>query len=296
MRRFIVIGLVTLFVLAPTVAHAQEEDPSEGILIRVNGNATIGAEEVVGTVVVVNGDFVLEGTATTVVVVRGTANLTGATVETLVVVDGTANLGPDTVVSGDVFLSSSDLVRDPSAVVEGSVRDGWQWHISRGLWILGALLAVGFAVLTLLGGLVIAAVAPNAARKASNAITADTGQTILAALIFWIVVPIIGGLAFVTLIGIPTALAIWFALLPVVAFIGLVVTGIWIGELLVARDGGTGHPYLAVTLGLLILIIIGLVPFIGGVVVWLASVVGGGAVALTAWRAMRAPAAEGQLG
>ena len=68
-------------------------------------------------------DLIVDGTATVVVVVDGTATLRGASVETLVVVDGAAVLGKGTVVTGDVVLPSSTITDDGSTRTDGNIGD-----------------------------------------------------------------------------------------------------------------------------------------------------------------------------
>ena len=268
-------------------AAAQSAGSDEGALVRVNGNIVVPAGEVHGLVVVIDGDLQFDGTATTVVVINGDAELTGATVTDIVVVSGTANLGAGTVISGDVHLVDTTLTQDPTATVEGTINDGAGDEFTSGFWVLGLLFMIGWALLTLLAGLLLAGVAPDLARRAGRTITSDLGPTIVAGLILWIVVPVIGGLLFATVVGIPTALTIWLLALPLLGFVGFLVAGIRIGEYITARGVGIGHPYLASFVGLLTLIIVGAIPAIGPLIVTVAGFIGSGALALHAYRAVR---------
>jgi hypothetical protein len=281
------VAVLTAFFLSlmagPAAAQGADE---EGVLVRVNGEAAVPADENLGVVVVVDGDLVMEGTATTVVVVNGRAELRGATVETLVVVNGTASLGAGSRVTGDVRLVESNMTRDPSVAIEGSIVSG-TGDFTRGFWLLGVLFMIGWAVLTILAALALAAVAPTFARRAARTITADLGRTIFAGLFVWVVVPILGVVLFSTLIGIPTALTIWFAILPTMGLIGFVVAGIRLGEYLTGGHEGIGHPYLAALTGSAILLAVGAVPVLGPAVTLLATFLGSGAVALQALRAAR---------
>jgi hypothetical protein len=288
MRKFIAFVVLSflLFALATSPASAQGADDDEGVIVRVNGDAAVPAGEAEGVVVVVDGNLEVEGTATTVVVISGRADLVGATVETLVVVDGTANLGAATRITGDVHLVESDLIRDPSATVAGSIESG-TGDFTRGFWIVGFLFMLGWAVMTVLASLVLAAVAPQFARRTGRAITNELGPTIIAGLILWIVVPIVGVLLFATVIGIPTALTIWFGLLPVVGFIGLLVAGVRLGEYVTGGRDGVGHPYLAAVVGAVFLVVVGAIPFLGPIVIPIAGFLGSGAMALQAFKSVR---------
>lgn len=282
---FTVVVAVLVLVLATPVA-AQGSSDDESVLVRVNGDVTVPAGESHGVVVVIDGNLVVEGSATTVVVVSGRADLEAATVETLVVVDGVAELGPGTRVTGDVHLIESDIVRDPDAIVDGSIESG-TGDFSRGFWIVGVMFMIGWAIMTVIAALALAAVAPGFARGAGRTITSGLGRTILAGLVLWVVVPVIGVLLFATLLGIPAALVIWFAVLPAVGFIGLLVAGVRLGEYVTGGTEGIGHPYSAAFVGAVILLVVGAIPVVGPIVVAVAGFLGSGAIALHAFRAAR---------
>lgn len=281
-------AIVIAVVMVPASAMAQSDaDPDEGLLVRVGGDASLSPAEQAGLAVVVQGDLVVEGIVRTVVVVNGEVTLTGATVDTLVVVNGDAIVGDGTVITGDVWLAGSTLELSDLAQVDGEIRRDFEGAFVAGLWIFGLILAVGVAIAAVLLALAVAAIAPNLARSAGTVIRTDFGRVVVAGLVLWIALPIAAGLVAVTIIGLPAAFAVWFGVLPLVAVIGWVVAAIWLGELLVAREGGVGHPYLAAFLGALILIVAGLVPFVGWLVGWLAGLLGSSALALMAWRSFR---------
>ena len=54
----------------------------------------------------------------------------------------------------------------------------------------------------------------------------------------------------------------------------------------------TGGRYAAVTLGLAILLVLGLVPVLGAIVMSIAVIVGAGAIALVTWRSLRGSGAQ----
>lgn len=279
--------LLTLLLAGPAVAQTAAVD-DESVMLRINGDVTVPAGEDHGVVVVIEGDLRFDGTADTVVVINGDAELVGASLETLVVISGSAVLGPDTTVTGDVRLIDSTLTRDGSATVEGDVTRGAGSDVFSGFWIIGLLFMIGWTILVVLAGLVLAAVAPDLARRAGRTITADLGPTIVAGLILWVAVPIVSIFAFATIVGIPTAVAIWLVVLPAMAFVGFLVAGVRVGEYITERGGsGVGHPYLASVVGLGALIIVGAIPIIGPIVVLVAGFLGSGSLALQAVRAVR---------
>lgn len=294
MKRFAVAAaVVALVLLVPGTALAQS-DKDDGLLIRIGGDAVLDSGERTGLALVIRGDLAVSGAAEIIVVINGSAILEGATVGTLVVVRGDAVLGDGTVVTEDVWLANSSITTAPGAEVQGAIRRDFQGGLIVGLWILGIILAIGLGILAILGGLAMAAFGAPTARKAGRAIRESFGQVVIAGVVFWIALPVVAGFLFVTVIGIPTALAVWFALLPVVGFLGYLVVGIWIGELILGRTGDTGKPYLASFLGIVILVVAGIIPGLGGLIATLAALLGGSALALLMWNSFRAPSAKVQ--
>ncbi len=150
-----------------------------------------------------------------------------------------------------------------------------------------ALFVLGLALVTLVAGLALAALAARQVRAAESLISHQPGETILFGLAGLVAIPLVAILAMITVIGAPLGLAVMFMVWPAAAFAGYLVAGIWIGEWLLYR-GATERPerpYLAAVLGLVILQVISLVPFVGAI----ASLFGFGAVLLLAWRTFREP-------
>ena len=102
------------------------------------------------------------------------------------------------------------------------------------------------------------------------------------------VIPIVAILAMITVIGAPLGLAILLMVWPAAAFAGYLIAAIWIGDFLLSRRGDAAQaqrPYLAATIGIVVLWIVSFVPFVGAI----ASLFGFGAVLLMAWRTFRQP-------
>ncbi len=97
--------------------------------------------------------------------------------------------------------------------------------------------------------------------------------------------PVLAFLLAVTVLGLPLALSVLFVIWPAVAFMGYLVAAIWFGEWLLramGRTQPTERPYLAATIGLLILTVAGLVPPVTAIV----SFFGLGAVTIAGWRTL----------
>ncbi len=101
-----------------------------------------------------------------------------------------------------------------------------------------------------------------------------------------IVLPLLSILLITTIIGAPVGLALLFAVLPVLALLGWLVAAVWVGDWLIARGRGTrepGRPYRAAVLGVVVLAVAGILPFVSGI----ATLFGFGGLILAAWRMVR---------
>jgi hypothetical protein len=249
-----------------------------------NGDVTVPAGEQADTVFVANGTATISGQVKNVVVISGSAILNGATLENVFVTSGTVTLGAGTTVSGDVRTIDATVTQDPTAVVSGSVRAADADLIAFGAAIvpLIVLFFLGFALVTIVAGLALAALAARQVRSAEELMSHEPVETFIFGLAGLVVVPLVAILMMVTIVGLPLGLAILLMVWPAAAFAGYLIAGIWIGEWLLYRGDKVRpeRPYLASVLGLIVLQVAGIVPF----VVPIASLFGFGAVLLLAWR------------
>ncbi len=294
MKRFLAAAAalpLAFLLLVPAVMAAGPALPHDGrVIISTAGDVTIPAGEHADAVIVINGTATIGGEVNTVIAVDGEAVLTGARAETIVAVRSPVTLGDGTVVSGDVMQFDSAVHKLGSADVAGATRD-----ISADLIGLGFVLApifvllfVGFAIAAVAAALIVAALAARQVRAAEAIITREPvaafGVGLLGAFLPMALIVVL----FVTIVGAPIALALLFGVWPLVAFFGYLVTGIWIGDWLLARVAGREpgeRPYLAAVVGLLVLVVLGIWPFLP----MIAGLFGYGAVLILAWRTFRGP-------
>jgi hypothetical protein len=288
-RRAVLFLITVALALLPGAALAQDPDAEGGLLLRVNGDVRLPAGESSDTIIVINGDAVVDGSVTgALVVVNGDATVNGRVDEEVVVINGTVTLGETARVGGDVALVRSDLTRAPGAVVEGTVEERSEFGFGRAGAVFSFLVWLGFTLVVLLAGLLFAAVAGRQLTRAATLLTSSVGGTLLGAVLVWVGIPILAVLAFVTLVGIPLGLALLLFLLPALWFLGYLVAGTRLGGWLLDlmhRPTTAAHPYLAALLGLLVLQLVLWIPFLGGLIWVLAGMLGAGTLALLAWRA-----------
>lgn len=293
MRRLILALAGACLLLAlpiATVAALDDTLPHTGRAIFVVGDVAVPAGEQADAVFVAGGTADISGTVNALFVVDGDASLVGATVGTVTVVHGTVTLGPGSHVLGDVWTLDATVQRDPSAVVDGSV-GGLEERFANAAVILVPvfiLMTIGVAVVGLVAALILAALAARQVRTAGDVIRYEPGKALGVGILGVLVPPVVAVLLMFTIVGIPLALAFLFLAWPAVGFVGYLVAAIFVGDAIVARIRGRREerPYLASVLGVIVLAVVGVVPFVTAV----ASLFGLGAVVLVGWRVWRGSA------
>jgi hypothetical protein len=283
--------VVALLLLAPVVLAANPLPHTGRVLLSAGGDITLPAGEHADAVIVINGTATILGEANTVVAIDGAANLLGARAESIVAVRSPIEIGADTVVQGDVMTLDSLVHRTGNAEVSGEVKDLAASFIAVGAVLAPALLLlwIGFGLATIVAGLLLAGLATHQVRDAEALISREPGQTLVSGIVGLFAIPIVAIVLIVTVIGAPLGVGILLMLFPLIAFVGYLVAGIWIGEWVLhqtSRDREGERPYLAATVGVLILEVVAIVPVLT-VVVAIASLFGFGAVLLLSLRTLR---------
>jgi hypothetical protein len=298
MRRILIIlaGIVLALGLAAPVLAADPKPTGGPVLMAFNGDITVQPDQHADVVMVTDGTAIVAGHVETLVVIDGTARLTGATVDTIGAVGGTVSIDAASTVTGDVRTLGSTVSIDPAATVKGEVTS-----LERDITAATAVLApmallfmLGLVLVTVVAGLALAALAARQVRSAEQLISREPGGVLLSGLAGLVLVPIVAILAMITVLGAPLGFALMFMVWPAAAFAGYLVAGIWIGEWLLNRSDRPApeRPYVAAVVGLLILQVVSLVPFVGAI----ASLFGFGAVLVLAWRVFRGTPVTPTLG
>ena len=242
MRRLMLVAgamALALLVFVPLVAAAEgDELPRTGrVLVSVQGDVTLPAGEQADTVVVVRGNADIQGTVKTLVVVDGTATLTGATVENFVLVRGSATLGAGTTVLGNVRTLDATVDQQAGAVVQGTV-GGLEVDLANIGLVLGPallLLYIGFALATIVAGLFLVAIGTRQVRAAAELVRREPLKTFLWGLAAVFLPPIAAVLLLVTVVGAPLGLGILLLAWPLLAYVGYLFAGVMFGDWLVTR-------------------------------------------------------------
>ena len=291
MKRFLAMAatVALLLILGAPAALAADPQPSpRSVLLSVDGAIDVAAGEHVDALVVVDGTARISGDVRTVVVLGGSASLSGATAESVVVIGGSVDLQDGTTVLGDVRTLDGTVTQAPGATVGGTVRSLDADAAALGVLLIPAfiLLFLGFGLAAIAAALLVAAFGARQVRAAESLIARQPGHALVAGIAGTVVLPLVAVLLVMTVVGAPVGLGMLFVLLPAIAFLAWIVAAIWIGDWLVARLRGgreADRPYLAAVLGVLALATIGLLPFVTAV----ATLFGFGALLLMAWQTLR---------
>jgi hypothetical protein len=290
----VLLGLVIgLFMMAPLALAADDMAQTGRVLISTQGDVTLPPGEQADLILVTKGTAHVAGTANTVVVIDGSADLTGATVETIVAIRGDVAVDGSSVVTGDIMTLDATTSVDPAAAMGGQVRDLAPDIAGIG-FVLGPalfLLYVGFALAAIAAALLLAGLAARQVRSAETLIRREPLLTAGVGLLGLFLPIVLLVVLTATVIGAPLAFGIAFGLWPLAAFVGYLVAGMAIGDWIVGRlsPGVTRErPYLAAVVGLLVLELVGIVPLVSGI----ATLFGYGAVLLLAWRTLRSQPTE----
>jgi cytoskeletal protein CcmA (bactofilin family) len=274
----------------PTGAFAaptSSEGDGDAIVV-VSGDVTVSRDEAVDGIVVASGDVRLAGHCEgDVVLFSGDAVISGRIDGDLVTFVGQARLLPSAFVTGDVSYGDERPVVSGDAIVKGDVTDA-EWPDSLDLLpFLGAFLlwlAVGVSAAIL--GVLLLLIAPRAADAIQARSRERVGPLIAIGFAIAISLPIAAGIAAITLVGLPLAIAIGLALLPLAA-VAYVASAWALGRAIVKPPRARIASFLA---GLAILRAAALVPFLGLFVGLAATIFGLGLIGAAIGAARERPA------
>jgi cytoskeletal protein CcmA (bactofilin family) len=281
-------ALLSALCLFSAAAPAQAADADlSGDRIVVKGPLVVPRGETVADVVVIDGRVRVAGRATgDVVAVSGPVRVSGTVEGDLVAVSDRARLTRGARVEGDVIYGDERPVVAAGSTVEGELQklDADEAFSPLGGFIGALALWIAFSISTLVAGLLLYLLAPRALDAARAAARERTGGAVGWGLLTFFGVPIVAILAFLTIVGIPLAIALLLAVFPLYV-LGYVTSAWLLGLRLI-----DGRPVLGFLAGWAILRVLALVPVLGGLVWFGATVFGLGALAVAAWRARGGPA------
>jgi len=261
MTKKILISCILTLVLLPHTGLA-------GNLIRIGENATVTADMEVEDLVVINGS----------------AEIAGRVLGNAVIIVGNASLKNSAYINGDVICLGGQISSAPGTIVNGSKVEiggkiNWKslpFFTIMKILLAGFLYKVSTAVILLLLSIFFVLMWPNQIRFAAETASLDlVKSTLVGVFAVALLIPLAIGFA-ITLFGLPIAFAL-FVFLLVASWFGIACMAYLVGTEVSNRFS----PVMAVIVGLIILKFVHFVPFIGGILYFIAILPGLGSILLT---------------
>jgi len=286
LRWLLIVISFAILLASPLVVSAQDEqvgDREQEFVFAANDPIVIESDERVDLVLAIHNETIVNGEVVHVMfVIDGHATINGTVTGEIVAFNSHITLGPNAEVF-NILLHDSTLETSPGAVILGSAehRSGFfllEWWSSPVfaliIWVLATIfLIVGGVIFTLASGQQFPVIAGAASRH--------IGKNLVFALLIWIGVPIVAVLIMFTIIGIPLGLVLILFVLPWLWWLGYTLVGARIGSFLLRPLLG-GHSsalaVLATVLGILLLQLMTLLPYVGFLAIFLAGAYGSGAL------------------
>lgn len=255
---------------------------------RLAGGRVIIASDadIAGGVTVAGGQVTLDGRVRRYALIgAGRIEVNGQIDGDLRVVGGELSLGPNAVIQGRLDYRGAEPPRiAPGARVQGGVAetaadtDDSLWSGASVAWLVGSIVA----------GVVLLALAPRVSRRVTQALRARPVISPLLGVALFVGLPLVAVLLMITVVGIPLGLLAIVVLMALI-LLGYLATAAALGDALVERRGPakTWQRLLATALALLVLFVLGQLPYVGWAVWLLALLFGSGAIALAVLGARR---------
>jgi cytoskeletal protein CcmA (bactofilin family) len=274
MRRVGLLALIvlSLFALPAAASAAPTAGHDEDAIVVISGDVTVPRGETVDGIVVASGDVRLAGRVDgDVILFSGDALIGGRIDGDLVTFGGQARLLPRAYVGGDVHYADERPIVPGNAIVRGDVTEE-DWNDSLELLpFIGAFaLWLGLTVSMAILGILMLLIAPRAAEALSARSRERIGPVIAIGIAIAICLPLAGGIAAITVVGLPLAFLLLLALLPLAA-LAYVAGAYALGRRVAGSSRGQIWAFLA---GLAILRALALIPILG-FLVGLAAVIFG---------------------
>lgn len=281
------IALVALVTLAGPAAAASGTGSEDQIVI--SGRVDVPADLTVGDVVILNGPVSVDGTVDgNLLAVNGDVTISGTVTGDVVVMNGHLALNDTAHVEGDLVTRTAPE-EAPGAQVDGKRRTvNADVAFGRLAWVGTIAVWIAVTVSTLVFGVLLILFAPRAAEAVAGAASSRVGASIGWGLALLFGLPIVAVIALVTLVGIPLGIGVLLGLALLYA-LGYTAFSFALGRMLLKPPA---NRYVAFIAGWGIVRAASLIPVMTGVIGFVATAYGLGALAVAARMAGRtAPAA-----
>lgn len=275
---FAITLVAALFAAAPAFAGDDQ--------IVISGDVDVRPGQTLDDVVVIDGHVNVAGRVTgDLIAISAPMRITGTVEGDVVALTDRAVIAPGARIGGDLLYADKRPRVAQDATVEGDTRRYDFDELTEPFGAFATRIAVwlAFSVSSLALGLALLWLAPRALDAALWTARTATGPSVGIGLAVFFGVPAAAVIAIITLVGIPLGIVLLLALLPLYA-IGYTTSAWLLGRALVKPPARRVLAFLA---GWAILRLIALVPLLGGLVWFGATVFGLGALTVALWRSRR---------
>src|SRR6266545_4592378 len=265
-----------------------------GDVVAAGGTVTLAPEAQVGGRAWLSGGRVTVAgrVARELKVAAASASVAGAVDGDVRITAQTIEILPTARIKGDLAYMSAKPARiDPEAQIQGRViytQSDLPARAGRMALLMLVLARIGLLAGLVACGLILLWLFPGFTVSAARAIGRDPWRSLGLGFLLLITTPIAAIVLMITIIGIPVGLTL-VALYAVALLLAYLTAAVFLGELgtrLVGRgpELSAGGRMLSLVLALIVLGLIGLIPIVGWIIVWLAVVTGLGAASQHAFR------------
>jgi cytoskeletal protein CcmA (bactofilin family) len=282
MRASLMAFVIMLVLAIPASAQGSATDRTSRDQIVLSGQLIVPQDETVDTALIFHGPASIEGTVTgSVIVFDGTTDVSGHVEGDVVVFNGAVTVRSGAQIGGDLVTTDTPTV-EPGATITGQRQRvatrfdaGDIGFASRFVWW------VGYSISTLVLGLLLLLIAPALDGAIDRTSRQRTGASIGLGLAVFFLLPLVAVLFLVVVVAIPLGVFLLLAL-ALLYTVGYVAGAHAIGRRLAKPPTSR---FLAFLLGWGIVRVLGLVPFLGGLVWTVVSIVGLGVLWVASRRA-----------
>ncbi|HET7868983.1 MAG TPA: polymer-forming cytoskeletal protein [Actinomycetota bacterium] len=271
-------ALSLLALSAPALAADSEKNEPQIVL---TGQVLVQASQTVGDVVIFNGPATIEGTVRgSVTSFNGNVSISGTVTDDVTSFNGDVTVASGARIGGDLVTQSAPSVASGGAIEGDRRRVDTDLISGRFTWISQFAVWVAVSVSILVLGLLLLLFAPRAAESVAVAAVERIGASIGWGVGLFFGLPIVAVIALVTIVGIPFGLGTLLGL-ALIYSLGYTASCFALGRALLKPPTSR---YLAFLAGLAIVRVASLIPFVSGLVWFLAVVYGLGMLAVAARR------------
>jgi len=278
--------VVALSAPVPVAAQTDTSPPGdEGPTVVLTGRVRVAEGERTDAVVILDGPAEIAGRVEgPVIAANGDIRVTGTVDEDVVAFNGRAIIEDGARIGGGVVSSREPRVAQGATVEDDVERVNFTNFFNALGWVLWIVWWLAVTISTLVLGLLLVALFPRATEATVRAGRTRPGPCIGWGLVLEVALPILAIALFFTVLGIPLGLVGLAAMVPLSA-VGFVAGALVLGRWIIKEPRGL---VLAFVVGWAILRVVDLIPALGNLATFAATVYGVGALAVAAWRAAHA--------